>query len=171
MTSPSLVAIRTIRASRIPFGNRRVLSTAGGQEAKLRRLSLEEITAYCKHHGYIYPGSELYGSIGASIEAQSITVFQNINLLAIMWKSGTGYDYGPLGVALKRNVQEAWWKDFIDKRSDCVGIDTALLMNPKGWRNSTCQTLLNAATVGIAIRLICSLGEQWTRSTVCRSTI
>lgn len=80
--------------------------------APSRKLTLEEVTSYCKHHGFIYPGSELYGSVGA------------------------GYDYGPLGTALKRNVQDAWWKDFISRRAECVGIDTALLMNPKVWEAS-----------------------------------
>ena len=77
-------------------------------ERPQKRLSLDGITSYCKQYGFIYPGSDLYGSIG------------------------TGYDYGPLGTALKRNVQEAWWRDFISQRPDCVGIETTLLMNPKG---------------------------------------
>lgn len=73
-----------------------------------KRLSLDGVASYCKHYGFIFPGSELYGSIG------------------------TGYDYGPLGTALKRNVQDAWWRDFIVNRPDCVGLETSLLLNPKG---------------------------------------
>ena len=77
-----------------------------------RRLSLEEVTAFCKRTGFIFPGSELYGS------------------------SGTGYDYGPLGVALKKNVQDAWWRDFVERRADVVGLESAVLMNPRVWHAS-----------------------------------
>lgn len=89
----------------------RHLSACAAAPAR-KKLTLENLVSYCKHHGFIYPGSELYGAVG------------------------TGYDYGPLGTALKRNVQEAWWRDFISKRADCVGIETALLMNPKVWEAS-----------------------------------
>lgn len=75
-------------------------------------LSLDAVVAYCKRRGFVYPGSELYGSIG------------------------TGYDYGPLGAQLKKNVQDAWWRDFVERRADCVGVETALLMNPRVWEAS-----------------------------------
>ena len=77
-----------------------------------RKLSLEEVVSFCKRRGFIYPGSELYGSIG------------------------TGYDYGPLGAALKKNVQDAWWRDFIERRPDCVPLESSLLMNPRVWQAS-----------------------------------
>jgi hypothetical protein len=77
-----------------------------------RRLTLDEVVSFCKRRGFIFPGSELYGSIG------------------------TGYDYGPLGAMLKKNVQDAWWRDFIERRADCVPIESALLMNPRVWRAS-----------------------------------
>jgi glycyl-tRNA synthetase len=68
--------------------------------------------SFCKRRGFIFTGSELYGGIG------------------------TGYDYGPLGAALKRNLVDAWWRDFITRRPDCVGLETALLMNPRVWEAS-----------------------------------
>ncbi len=78
----------------------------------MRRMSLDEVVSFCKRRGFIYPGSELYGSIG------------------------TGYDYGPYGWALKKNLQDLWWKDFVERRPDCVGIDASLLANPKVWEAS-----------------------------------
>ena len=75
-------------------------------------LSLDAIVTFCKRRGFIYGGSGVYDSIG------------------------TGYDYGPLGSMLKRNVQDAWWRDFVERRADCVGIETAVLMNPRVWEAS-----------------------------------
>lgn len=77
-----------------------------------RKLSMEEIVSLCKRRGFIFTGSEIYGSIGV------------------------GYDYGPLGLALKKNVTDLWWKDFVKRRSDCVGIETSLIMNPLVWEAS-----------------------------------
>ncbi|HHZ12413.1 MAG TPA: glycine--tRNA ligase [Clostridiales bacterium] len=70
---------------------------------------MEKIVALCKGRGYIYPGSEIYGG------------------LANTW------DYGPLGVELKNNVKKAWWKKFIQESPYNVGMDAAILMNPKTW--------------------------------------
>lgn len=72
-------------------------------------FSMEKIVALCKGRGYIYPGSEIYGG------------------LANTW------DYGPLGVELKNNVKKAWWKKFIQESPYNVGMDAAILMNPKTW--------------------------------------
>ena len=72
-------------------------------------FSMEKIVALCKGRGYIYPGSEIYGG------------------LANTW------DYGPLGVELKNNVKRAWWKKFIQESPYNVGMDAAILMNPKTW--------------------------------------
>lgn len=74
--------------------------------------NLEDIVALLKRRGFIYPGSEIYGGL-----------------------SGT-WDYGPLGVILKRNVENLWWNFFVEKRTDMYGIDSALLMNPKVWEAS-----------------------------------
>ena len=70
---------------------------------------MEKIVALCKGRGFIYPGSEIYGG------------------LANTW------DYGPLGVEFKNNVKRAWWKKFIQESPYNVGLDAAILMNPKTW--------------------------------------
>ena len=72
--------------------------------------NMEKLVALCKNRGYVYPGSEIYGG------------------LANTW------DYGPLGVELKNNVKKAWMKKFIQERTDSVGIDSAILMNPTVWK-------------------------------------
>jgi glycyl-tRNA synthetase len=74
--------------------------------------SLDDLVSLAKRRGFIYPGSELYGGL-----------------------AGT-FDYGPLGVALKRNIEELWWRRFVDGRDDMYGIDAAILMNPKAWEAS-----------------------------------
>lgn len=73
---------------------------------------LEDIVSLCKRRGFIYPGSDVYGGL-----------------------SGT-WDYGPLGVALKRNVMSLWWKMFVENRDDMYGVDAAILMNQKVWQAS-----------------------------------
>ncbi|MCA9309201.1 glycine--tRNA ligase [Candidatus Saccharibacteria bacterium] len=73
---------------------------------------LEDIVSLCKRRGFIYQGSEVYGGL-----------------------SGT-WDYGPLGVALKRNILNLWWKTFVEDRDDMYGVDAAILMNQKVWQAS-----------------------------------
>src|SRR3989339_1285279 len=73
---------------------------------------MEKLVALCKRRGFIYPGSEIYGG------------------LANTW------DYGPYGVLLKKNIKEQWWKTFVQERDDMVGLDAAILMNPKTWEAS-----------------------------------
>lgn len=73
---------------------------------------MQKIVALCKRRGFIYPGSEIYGGLSNS------------------------WDYGPLGVELKNNIKQAWWKRFIHLRDDIVGLDAALIMNPKVWEAS-----------------------------------
>lgn len=73
---------------------------------------LEDIVALCKRRGFIYQGSSVYGGL-----------------------SGT-WDYGPLGVVLKRNIMNLWWKTFVDLRTDMYGVDAAILMNQKVWQAS-----------------------------------
>ena len=71
--------------------------------------SMEEIVTLCKSRGYVYPGSEIYGG------------------LANTW------DYGPLGVELKNNIKKLWFKKFVQESKYNVGLDAAILMNPKTW--------------------------------------
>ena len=70
---------------------------------------MEKVVALCKRRGFIYPGSEIYGGL-----------------------AGT-WDYGPLGVELKRNIKQEWWKEMVQLREDIVGVDAAIMMNPKAW--------------------------------------
>lgn len=74
--------------------------------------AMENIVSLAKRRGFIYPGSDVYGGL-----------------------SGT-WDYGPLGVQLKRNIMQLWWKMFVDERDDMYGVDAAILMNQKVWQAS-----------------------------------
>ena len=71
--------------------------------------TMEKIVALCKNRGFVYSGSEIYGG------------------LANAW------DYGPLGVEMKNNVKKAWWKKFVQESPYNVGLDSAILMNPRVW--------------------------------------
>ncbi len=73
---------------------------------------MEKIVSLSKRRGFIFQGSEIYGGL-----------------------AGT-WDYGPLGVALKKNIENLWWRYFVDSRDDMYGIDSAILMNPKVWEAS-----------------------------------
>jgi glycyl-tRNA synthetase len=83
------------------------------------KVSMEDIVSLCKRRGFIYQGSEIYGGL-----------------------AGT-WDYGPLGVALKRNIQALWWKTFVEDRDDMYGVDAAILMNQKVWQASGHATGFN----------------------------
>ncbi|MBK5263428.1 MAG: glycine--tRNA ligase, partial [Peptostreptococcaceae bacterium] len=72
-------------------------------------ITMEKIVALAKNRGFVYPGSDIYGG------------------LANTW------DYGPVGVELKNNVKKAWWKKFVQESKHNVGLDAAILMNPKAW--------------------------------------
>ncbi len=74
--------------------------------------SLDTIVNLCKRRGFIFPSSEIYGGLRST------------------------WDYGPLGVELKRNVKNAWWRHMVQLREDIVGIDAAILMAPKTWEAS-----------------------------------
>ncbi|MCC6290544.1 glycine--tRNA ligase [Candidatus Nomurabacteria bacterium] len=73
---------------------------------------MEKIVSLCKRRGFIYPGSEIYGGL-----------------------AGT-YDYGPLGVGLKNNLKNLWWRNFVTNREDMFGLDAAIIMNTKTWEAS-----------------------------------
>lgn len=77
-----------------------------------KSTTLEDIVSLAKRRGFIYQGSDVYGGL-----------------------SGT-WDYGPLGVALKRNIMQLWWKMFVEARDDMYGVDAAILMNQKVWQAS-----------------------------------
>ena len=75
-------------------------------------VDLDTLSSLCKRRGFMYPGSEIYGGFGG------------------FW------DYGPLGVELKRNVKDAWWRSMVQEREDIVGMDSAIVMNPRVWEAS-----------------------------------
>jgi glycyl-tRNA synthetase (class II) len=68
----------------------------------------EKLIALCRHRGFIFPGSDIYGGLANS------------------------FDYGPLGTLLKKNIQDRWWFEFIQKRPNCLGLDSSILLNPSG---------------------------------------
>ncbi|MEA3490028.1 MAG: glycine--tRNA ligase [Candidatus Omnitrophota bacterium] len=73
---------------------------------------MKNISNLCKRRGFIFQDSEIYGGIGS------------------VW------DYGPLGVELKKNVKDQWWKSMVYDRRDVEGLDAAILMNPETWKAS-----------------------------------
>ncbi len=75
-------------------------------------VDMDTIVNLCKKRGFIFQSSEIYGGIASS------------------------YDYGPLGVELKRNVKDVWWRDMIATRDDIVGLDAAIVMHPRVWEIS-----------------------------------
>ena len=77
-----------------------------------KSTKLENIVSLCKRRGFIFPGSEVYGGF-----------------------AGT-WDFGPLGVALKKKIMDAWWQYFVERREDIYGVDAAILMNPRTWEAS-----------------------------------
>ncbi|MFH1395512.1 MAG: glycine--tRNA ligase [Candidatus Omnitrophota bacterium] len=78
----------------------------------MNRVALKDIANLCKRRGFIFQDSEIYGGIGS------------------VW------DYGPLGVELKKNVKDQWWKRMVYERSDVEGLDAAIIMNPETWKAS-----------------------------------
>ncbi|MFC1899269.1 glycine--tRNA ligase [Chloroflexota bacterium] len=76
------------------------------------KVEMEKIVSLCRRRGFIFPSSEIYGGLSSC------------------------WDYGPLGVELKRNIKEAWWQAVVQKRDDMVGMDTSILMHPKVWEAS-----------------------------------
>ena len=82
------------------------------QPAASSTVSMETLVSLCKQRGFVFPASEIYGGFGST------------------------YDYGPLGVELKRNVKDAWWRAMVRERSDVVGIDTAIIQSPRVWEAS-----------------------------------
>lgn len=71
--------------------------------------TLDTLVALAKRRGFVYPTSEIYGGLA------------------------NAYDYGPLGAQLLKNIRDAWWREFITKREDMVGIDSAIMLHPQTW--------------------------------------
>ena len=81
-------------------------------EAKSSQVDMEKLVSLCRRRGFIFPSSEIYGGLSSC------------------------WDYGPLGVELKRNIKQAWWRAVVQRRDDMVGLDTSILMNPQTWEAS-----------------------------------
>ena len=77
-----------------------------------RPVTMEKIVNLCKRRGIVFPTSDIYGGLGST------------------------FDYGPLGIELKRNVKEAWWRDMVQTRTDVIGLDSAILQHPRTWEAS-----------------------------------
>jgi glycyl-tRNA synthetase len=75
-------------------------------------LTMDTLVSLCKRRGFVFQSSEIYGGTGSC------------------------WDYGPLGVELKNNIKRVWWRDFVHRRPDMVGIDASILMHPNVWRAS-----------------------------------
>ena len=73
---------------------------------------MEDIVGLCKRRGFIFQSSEIYGGYNGF------------------------YDYGPLGVELRNNIKQAWWRDFVQCRDDMEGLDSTIIMHPKIWQAS-----------------------------------
>eukprot|EP00551_Chaetoceros_affinis_P009109 CAMPEP_0203678198 /NCGR_PEP_ID=MMETSP0090-20130426/31067_1 /ASSEMBLY_ACC=CAM_ASM_001088 /TAXON_ID=426623 /ORGANISM="Chaetoceros affinis, Strain CCMP159" /LENGTH=528 /DNA_ID=CAMNT_0050545343 /DNA_START=435 /DNA_END=2021 /DNA_ORIENTATION=+ len=75
-------------------------------------VSMEDIVSLCKRRGFIFPSSEIYNGFAGF------------------------YDYGPLGSELKKNVKDSWWRHFVTRREDVVGLDSSIIHNPTTWKSS-----------------------------------
>ena len=85
---------------------------ASEMPASEMKADLETITSLAKRRGFVFPSAEIYGGFAAA------------------------YDYGPLGVELKRNIRERWWRAIVQERDDVVGLEAAIITNPAVWRAS-----------------------------------
>ena len=72
-------------------------------------MDMSEISSLCKRRGFVFQSGEIYGGLGSV------------------------FDYGPLGVELKQNIKDKWWKSMVQQREDIVGLDTSILTHPQIW--------------------------------------
>lgn len=75
-------------------------------------VTMDKIVSLCKRRGFVFQSSEIYGGLGSC------------------------WDYGPVGVELKRNVKNAWWRSVVESRGDVVGLDCSIMMHPMVWQAS-----------------------------------
>ncbi|MCG8458873.1 MAG: hypothetical protein MI919_21550, partial [Holophagales bacterium] len=87
-------------------------STSPGNDAPASKASMQKIVSLSKRRGFVYQSSEIYGGLRSA------------------------YDYGPMGVELKRNLMNEWWRAMVHSREDIVGIDASIMMHPQVWRSS-----------------------------------
>jgi glycyl-tRNA synthetase len=82
------------------------------EEADMVEVTMDIIASLAKRRGFVFPSSEIYGGFSST------------------------WDYGPLGVEMKRNIKNLWWRDMVQRRDDIVGLDSAILMSPLIWEAS-----------------------------------
>ena len=87
-------------------------TTTAKSEYDYSKLKMEDVVSLCKRRGIVFPSSEIYNGFAGF------------------------FDYGPLGVELKRNVKDAFWTDFVRTREDVVGLDSSIIHNPTTWKSS-----------------------------------
>ena len=75
-------------------------------------ITMEKIVSLCKRRGFVFQSSEIYGGQAGA------------------------WDYGPIGIELKKNIQNAWWKEMTQLHDNIVGLDAAILMHPRVWEAS-----------------------------------
>ncbi len=85
------------------------ISPSNDERIPSKPISLETLAALAKRRGFVFPTSEIYGGLANS------------------------YDYGPLGAQLLKNIRDGWWRDFVIKRDDMVGLDSAIILHPQTW--------------------------------------
>ncbi|MEO5951403.1 MAG: glycine--tRNA ligase, partial [Chloroflexia bacterium] len=81
-------------------------------DTEVSKVTMDKIVSLSKRRGFVFPSSEIYGGFSST------------------------WDYGPLGVELKRNIKNLWWRDMVLRRDDIVGLDSAILMSPLIWQAS-----------------------------------
>jgi glycyl-tRNA synthetase len=104
MARVSVVAAAARRVSQRRLFSSKQAASAGNLQ--------ERLVALCRHRGFVYPGSDIYGGLANS------------------------FDYGPLGTLMKKNIQDRWWFEFVQKRPNCVGLDSSVLMSSAVWTAS-----------------------------------
>jgi glycyl-tRNA synthetase len=80
--------------------------------AKSEPELMQKIVSLCKRRGFVFQSSEIYGGLRSA------------------------YDYGPMGVELKRNLMSEWWTAMVHSREDIFGLDSSIIMHPKVWKSS-----------------------------------
>ncbi|CAN0381116.1 unnamed protein product, partial [Hapterophycus canaliculatus] len=118
-TAQRVAATTTKRGMVAPASSAASTDTAGkpagegeGGETGEPGCTMEELVSLCKRRGFVFPSSEIYNGYAGF------------------------FDYGPLGVELKKNIKDAWWRDVVYARDDIVGLDSSIIGNPKVWEAS-----------------------------------
>jgi len=88
------------------------MGESASNEDFYEKVTMDDIVSLCKRRGIIFPSSEIYNGFAGF------------------------YDYGPLGSELKKNVKDSWWRHFVTRREDVVGLDSSIIHNPMTWKSS-----------------------------------